>query len=150
MPGLKVDGVMACKRDRRCRQVLEDLPWAPPILPDVMLLLPDQLLGLCLTGTLEIDDLARHLRRLDGDALVPTFMQHDGKSSTLDFGDICASGIPCVDYSSMGRRQQERGPTLVVIAAWARALRARRPSIAIVENVPQFRMAILEALHGDV
>ena len=98
-------------------------------------LLTDELRQACLCKSPSLIRLASLLRGLDEVPLPQVPATESGGSVSPSFGDVCVSGIPCVDYSLMGKQEQEPGRTLVVIIAWARGLRASRPLFAIVENV---------------
>ena len=57
--------------------------------------------------------------------------------------DILVAGIPCTDWSKIGRREGETGSTMPVLAAFVRELLETKPLLAIVENVPQFPIDVL-------
>ena len=117
---------------------------------DVGGLLTDEVWEACLRKAPSLSRLASQLRGLDAVPLPEVPTTQTGISVSSDFGDVCVSGIPCVDYSLMGFKEQEQGRTLVVIIAWARGLRASRPLFSIVENVVQFKVEILRLLVGDM
>ena len=56
----------------------------------------------------------------------------------ISLGDIVISGIPCIDYSSYGRRQGLSGTTGLLIAIWVRLMLIHRPAFIILEEVQPF------------
>ena len=63
-------------------------------------------------------------------------------------GDVSFAGIPCVDDSPMGMRQQTLGPTGVLVLVWARMIQLHRPKFVVVEEMPQFEKHVLKVLLG--
>ena len=57
----------------------------------------------------------------------------------VDLGEVCLSGVPCVDFSPMGQRRGLSGPSGVVILTWVRMLLDFQPAYIILEEVVQFR-----------
>ena len=64
--------------------------------------------------------------------------------------DVLIAGIPCIDFSKTGTRRQLEGPTARVIATVFRELVELQPSIAVIENVEQFPMAIVGEVVGHM
>ena len=50
----------------------------------------------------------------------------------------------------MGAGRRERGPSMVCLYVWARAIRDSVPMLVIVENVLRFPFALLLSLLGDL
>ena len=51
-----------------------------------------------------------------------SFCHRSCQQVPVRLGDILFAGIPCVDYSPMGLRQQTRGPTGLLVLVWARMI----------------------------
>ena len=149
-PTLRASSVLACERDRQCHKVLRSVLGDVPVLTDVTALLNTTLLNECRSDSPSLDALAKQLREADAEPLPGALSADNGVIAAPDFGDVCISGIPCIDYSLMGKQRHEHGHTLIVIIAWARGLRGTRPPFAIVENVVQFKVDILKLLIGDL
>ena len=64
--------------------------------------------------------------------------------------DVDCSGFPCVDWTPAGRRRGLHGSTLPVLLSLLAWHRARRTRIVMLENVPEFPLAVLESLVSDV
>ena len=62
------------------------------------------------------------------------------------FGSLHVAGPPCIDFSPMGARRREDGPSMMCLYIWARVLIESRPLVVIIENVPRFPVALLEML----
>jgi len=76
--------------------------------------------------------------------------RHGGCLCKLLPSDLDISGFPCVDYSPAGKQLGVHGssfPALLALCAWHRQ---RRTKLALLENVPEFPISVLEALMGDL
>jgi site-specific DNA-cytosine methylase len=64
--------------------------------------------------------------------------------------DIDNSGFPCVDWSPSGNQMGIDGPSFAILCALLAFHRAKRTRALFLENVPEFRLQVLDALAGDM
>ena len=115
----KPSWTLACERDGHCQRVLGALRDPAPLLGDITSVLPSRLREACVGNKGDLESLSDQLRRLDSEPLPDELVCIGGSRLTWDLGDICISGIPCIDFSPMGRQAREQGPTRVLLIAWA-------------------------------
>ena len=129
---------------------MQKLAPGTSILPDITLLLPSWLRADCENNTLTRQVLISKMRSLDGIEIDGELRDTNSFYLRLVLGDIVVSGIPCIDWSTMGLQAGVSGPSFVVVLAWGRALRAAKPKVAIIEEAVQFPEALVADLVGDL
>ena len=67
---------------------------------------------------------------------------------TIPYADVLVAGIPCQDWSSIGKMNRLAGETMPILCGFIRWLLELRPKIAIVENVPGFKADIFHNVPG--
>jgi site-specific DNA-cytosine methylase len=105
---------------------------------DITLLLPAHLRERSDLGSLDFDQLQDIV--MDETVVLETecYCHRVEAMVPVDLGHICVSGVPCVDFSSMGQRQGLSGPSGLLILTWIRMLMDFRPAFVVLEEVPQF------------
>ena len=71
-----------------------------------------------------------------------------GKRCTLERAFVHAAGTPCTDWSSQGCRSQSNGKTMLYTLAWAAQRMILQEECILHENVPEFKVEILDMLLG--
>ena len=133
-----------CEVNRMCRQALAKTWDGAQIVPDILDVLPAKLRAQLNSADLSPENGIRLVVNWREDRLaLPAALE------TLR-SDVLVAGIPCVDFSLMGKRQRLGGPSFILILAWAFAVRQLLPLFVVIENVVQFPSDLLHSLVGDL
>jgi hypothetical protein len=68
----------------------------------------------------------------------------------IPFTDVNVSGLPCVDFAPSGLQRGIEGPTFAIFLTWVHHHRTFKTLLMFFENVPEFPVAMMEALLGDL
>ena len=132
----------------RARKTLEAIVDGP-VFGDICDLLPTTTRKWATSGSRSFGALRRVILDQQVQLASTSFCHRSCQQVPVRLGDISFAGIPCVDYSPMGLRQQTRGPPGLLVLIWARMIQVHRPRFVVIEEVPQFEKHGLVLLgHG--
>ena len=58
----------------------------------------------------------------------------NGQQCRLPDVDLDTGGLPCVDFSTAGKKRRQEGPTSGIFVAWAKRHKTLRTKLVILEN----------------
>ena len=140
------------ERDHSCQEALIAHPFGPEcIFSDVLDILPPQARLACgLDGGTELQ--AAQLKEviIKSKVDLSAWCVRHGRKCRLQRTHMHVAGTPCINHSSMGKRELFSGSAAKLFFAWARLMRVLLIPIIFHENVPAFGTEALSDILGDL